>query len=172
MRRSNPGRNSSPSVVWYESTEILDMIRSSVTWIAVLAALAGLAALPGADTGIGETWRFENVDQIGGHPTTILGRPRVIDTPEGKAIEFNGKDDALFVDVHPLAGAETFTWEVVFRPDLGGAPEQRFFHLQSKDVKTGEDTAYRLLFEIRVIDGRWCLDSFALAGGQWRSLLN
>jgi hypothetical protein len=90
----------------------------------------------------------------------------------GKAVEFNGVDDALFVDVHPLAGAETFTWEIVFRPDPGGAPEQRFFHLQEKDPKTGEDTATRMLSEIRVIDGRWCLDSFALAGDQSRALLN
>ncbi len=148
------------------------MIRSSVAWIALLATLAGLAALPAADTGIAETWRFENVDQIGGHPTTILGHPRAIDTPEGKAIEFNGKDDALFVDVHPLAGAETFTWEVVFRPDVGGAAEQRFFHLQERDPKTGQDTPTRMLFEIRVIGDRWCLDSFAIAGGESKALID
>jgi hypothetical protein len=87
-------------------------------------------------------------------------------------VEFNGVDDALFVDVHPLAGAETFTWEVLFRPDLGGAPEQRFFHLSEKDPKTGEDTDTRMLSEIRVIDGRWCLDSFAMAGGQSRTLID
>jgi len=50
-----------------------------------------------------------------------------------------GVDDALFVDVHPLAGAETFTWEILFRPDSGGAPEPALFHLQEKDPKTGED---------------------------------
>jgi enterochelin esterase family protein len=119
-----------------------------------------------------ELWKFDRIDQIGGHPTTVLGHPRVIDSPVGKAVEFNGVDDALFVDVHPLAGAETFTWEVIFRPDPGGAEEQRFFHLQERDPKTGADTATRMLFEIRVIDGRWCLDSFALAGGQSRTLLN
>jgi hypothetical protein len=26
-----------------------------------------------------------------------------MDSPVGKAVEFNGVDDALFVDVHPLA---------------------------------------------------------------------
>jgi esterase/lipase superfamily enzyme len=119
-----------------------------------------------------ELWRFDRIDQIGGHKTTVLGHPRVIDSPVGKAVEFNGVDDALFVDVHPLAGAETFTWEIVFRPDPGGAPEQRFFHLQEKDPKTGADTDTRMLSEIRVIDGRWCLDSFAGAGGQSRALLD
>jgi pimeloyl-ACP methyl ester carboxylesterase len=119
-----------------------------------------------------EIWKFDRIDQIAGHKTTVLGHPRVIDSPVGKAIEFNGVDDALFVDVHPLAGAETFTWEIVFRPDPGGAPEQRFFHLQEKDPKTGEDTNNRMLSEIRVVDGQWCLDSFAVTGDQSRALLN
>lgn len=119
-----------------------------------------------------ELWTFDRIDQLGGHPTTVLGHPRVIDAPRGKAVEFNGVDDALFVDVHPLAGAKTFTWEVVFRPDPGGKPEQRFFHLQERDAKTGLDTATRLLFETRIIDGRWCLDSFALSGNASRALLN
>ena len=59
----------------------------------------------------------------------MLGNPRVVETPVGKAVEFDGVDDALLVDVHPLAGAETFTWEAIFRPD-GGRAEQRWFHLQ------------------------------------------
>ena len=117
-------------------------------------------------------WKFDRIDEIGGHKTTVLGHPRVIDSPVGKAVQFNGVDDALFVDVHPLAGAETFTWEIVFRPDPGGAPEQRFFHLQEKDPQTGADTATRMLSEIRVVDGKWCLDSFAGAGDQSRALLD
>src|SRR5215813_11574100 len=85
-------------------------------------------------------WRFDHLDRIGGHPLTVLGHPKVIDTPYGKAIEFNGVDDALFLDTHPLAGANIFTWEVIFRPDRDGRPEQRFFHLQ----ENGSDT--RMLF--------------------------
>ncbi len=122
--------------------------------------------------GCAEVWTFDRLDQLGGHPTTVLGHPRVIDTPNGKAVEFNGVDDALFFDVHPLAGAETFTWEVIFRPDRGGNPEQRFFHLQERNPKTGLDTATRLLFETRIVDGRWRLDSFALSGTASRALLN
>ena len=112
-----------------------------------------------------ELWTFDQLEKIGGHPTTVLGRPRVIETPAGKAVEFNGVDDALFVDVHPLAGAERFTWEAIFRPD-GGAAEQRWFHLQER----GSDN--RMLFEIRVIDGRWCLDAFARSGTAEKALLN
>ena len=70
-----------------------------------------------------ETWNFDRLDEIGGHKTTLLGHPRVIDTPHGKAIEFNGVDDAVYLGVHPLAGVEAYTWEVIFRPDKGGAPE-------------------------------------------------
>jgi hypothetical protein len=113
-----------------------------------------------------ELWTFDRLDQLGGHPTTILGHPQVIDTPLGKAVQFNGVDDALFVGVHPLAGAKTFTWEVIFRPDPGGAAEQRFFHLQ----ETGSTT--RMLFEIRVVDGQWCLDSFVTNGTASQALLN
>lgn len=112
-----------------------------------------------------EVWTFDRVDRIGGHPTAILGNPRVIDTPVGKAVEFDGVDDALMVDVHPLAGASTFTWEAIFRPD-GGRAEQRWFHLQ----EAGSDN--RMLFEIRVSDGRWYLDSYGQSGEAQRALMN
>ena len=51
--------------------------------------------------------------------------------------------------------------------------EQRVFHLQSIDPATGKDVAEeRMLFEIRIRDGQWCLDSFATSGGQRLPLLN
>ena len=99
-----------------------------------------------------EVWTFDRIDRIGGHATTVLGHPRVIETPLGKAVEFNGVDDGLLIDNHPLAGAETFTWEAIFRPD-GGNAEQRWFHLEENPA-TGSDADSRMLFEIRVIDGR------------------
>jgi len=117
-------------------------------------------------------WRLDNIDSIGGHPTHVLGHPHLIDSPYGKAIEFNGVDDALFVDVHPLAGASTYTWEVIFRPDADGAEAQRFFHLSETDPATGKDTDNRMLFEIRIVKGEWCLDSFANTNGSERTLLN
>src|SRR5471030_1329082 len=109
-----------------------------------------------------EVWTFDRIDKIGGHPTTVLGHPHVIDTPLGKAVEFNGVDDGLQIDLHPLAGAETFAWEAIFRPD-GGNAEQRWFHLEENPA-TGSDSDNRMLFEIRVIDGRWCLDAFNKSG--------
>jgi hypothetical protein len=119
------------------------------------------------------TWRFDDTTVLGGHVTKVLGQPQVIETPMGKAIAFHGEDDALFVNVHPLAGAETWTWEMIFKPDADGKAEQRVFHLQSIDSATGEDVPEeRMLFEIRIVEGEWCLDSFATSGGQRLPLLN
>jgi hypothetical protein len=131
-----------------------------MTLLPLLLAGASLAGAVDQDT-----WTFDRLDRIGGYPATVVGEPRVIDTPVGKAIEFDGVDDAIFVDVHPLAGAETFTWEAIFRPD-GGQPEQRWFHLQ----ESGSEN--RMLFEIRVIDGQWCLDSYAHSGEAQQALMN
>jgi hypothetical protein len=120
----------------------------------------------GAKLRAGEFWTFDRLDRIGGHPTKILGQPRVIDAQVGKAIAFNGKDDAIFFDVHPLAGADKFTWEVIFRPDADGGAEQRFFHMQE------EGSENRLLLEIRITGGKWFLDSFAVTGEHSRTLFN
>jgi hypothetical protein len=133
-------------------------------------ALGALCALPAVAQ---EIWRFDQTASLGGHPAKVLGAPKVVDTEIGKAVAFNGVDDALFVGVHPLAGAATWTWEMIFKPDPDGKPEQRIFHLQSVDPATGTDYPNeRMLFEIRIVNGQWCLDSFATAGDQSRTLLN
>jgi hypothetical protein len=119
-----------------------------------------------------QIWRFDRTDSIGGYATQVIGHPQVIDTPYGKAVQFNGVDDGIFVPDHPLAGASAYTWEVIFRPDADGAEAQRFFHLEEQDPATGQDTTNRMLFEIRIVDGQWCLDSFASSGESNRTLLN
>jgi hypothetical protein len=140
-----------------------------LTAVLVLGGAAGSQAPPAAQV----VWRFDRTASVAGNTTEVLGHPAVIETPMGKAIQFNGVDDALFVKVHPLAGAETWTWEMIFKPDADGKPEQRIFHLQSVDPATGQDYLNeRMLFEIRIRDGQWCLDSFATAAGQSRTLLN
>ena len=109
-----------------------------------------------------QTWQFDNLTSIGNNKLTVLGHPQVVNG----AIHFNGVDDAIFLDTHPLAGAETFTWEVIFRPEKGGKPEQRFFHLQE------DGTDNRMLFEIRIVGDQWCLDSFVKSGADSRALLD
>jgi hypothetical protein len=117
-------------------------------------------------------WTFDRLDHIGGFPAIVFGNPRIIKTPLGKAFEFNGVDDAIFIDNHPLAGAETFTFEVFFRPDRGGAEEQRWFHLSTLDPRTGQDTDTRIMFEIRVIGDQWCLEALVNTPKGYQPLLD
>lgn len=155
--------------------KVFDRAQANLRCILAVLVLVFAAALAAAQTDPAprtQIWRFDRLDRIGGHPTQVLGHPQIIETPYGKAVEFNGVDDAIFVPNHPLAGASTYTWEVIFRPDPGGAPAQRFFHLQEQDSATGQDTGNRMLFEIRIVDGQWCLDSFASSGASNRTLLN
>jgi hypothetical protein len=156
----------------------------SVSWEAILRA-AGLVsvllcAFGAASSSRGEVpgkapgatvWLFDRLKDIGGHPTTVFGRPRVIDSPVGKAVLFDGVADALFVSNHPLSGAATFTWEAIFRPD-GGQTEQRWFHLSEQDPATGADTGNRMLFEIRVAGDQWYFDAFNSSGTDSKALMN
>ncbi len=118
-----------------------------------------------------EVWTFDRLENIGGHKTTVLGQPVLIETPGGRSVLFDGVDDALFIDNHPLAGAATFTSEAIFRPD-GGETEQRWFHLSEVDPVTGLDTDNRMLFEIRVAGDKWFLDSYSQSGIEGKALMN
>jgi hypothetical protein len=101
----------------------------------------------------------DQLDRLGEHKTTVVGAPRVIETKDGKAVQFDGKGDALFVDVNPLAGLKQFTVEVIFQPQADGPKEQRFLHFQ----EAGSEN--RLLFETRLTDdGRWFLDTYLKSG--------
>lgn len=119
----------------------------------------------------GTVWKFERLDLIGGHKARAEGNPKLIDTPAGKAIQFNGTDDVVFVENHPLAGAAAFTIEAVFRPD-GGAFEQRWLHLAEADPVNGEAQSPRTLFEIRVVEeNKWYLDAFTTGPGYNKALV-
>jgi len=108
-------------------------------------------------------WSFDNLDRIGGFKTTILGSPKVIEAPNGKAVEFEGMKDGLFLETHPLSGLQEFTIEIIFRPDSGGLPEQRFFHMQS-------DTSNRVLVETRLVGDSWFLDTYIKSGESDKTL--
>ncbi len=114
----------------------------------------------------GEVWTFDRLDRIGGHPTQAFGTPRVVTTDKGKAVEFDGVEDALFIDNHPLSDARVFTWEVIFRPAKGGRPEQRFFHMQENG------STNRYLMETRLMGDNWCLDSFAATSSGQQALMD
>ena len=112
-------------------------------------------------------WKIDNLKSIGGKPTAVSGSPKVIDTPGGKAVEFDGEKDGLFVDNYPLEGVDTFTIEVIFRPDADGQAEQRFFHLQENDSDN------RLLIETRLTeDNQWYLDTYMQSGETSQTLID
>jgi hypothetical protein len=135
-----------------------------------------------AQTAPGEVvWTFDRLEDIGGVKTTVEGNPKIVETPFGKAIEFDGVDDGVWIEKHPLAGAATFTVEAIFRPD-GGAREQRWLHLAERDLTsgllasadhstTGQDANARFLFEIRVVENSWFLDAFVSGPGYSRALM-
>jgi hypothetical protein len=134
-------------------------------WVAALV-LAGLS-VPGEAGERAVTWTFDRIDRVGGLRTTVLGHPRVERTPLGKATVFDGVGDALYLGVHPLAGARAFTIEALIRPD-GGAFEQRWMHLASDDP--ADQT--RIMFEIRVVPQGWYLDSFIKGAGYAQVLID
>jgi pectate lyase len=118
-----------------------------------LAKSAPAARRP--DTAKQVVWYLDNLASIAGHPVTVVGAPRVVEAAVGRAVEFNGRTDGLFLDVNPLAGLDRFTIEAVFAPDADGPEEQRFLHVQ----ETGSEN--RVMMETRILPDRsWCLDTF------------
>ncbi|PHY17466.1 LamG-like jellyroll fold domain-containing protein [Caulobacter sp. BP25] len=116
-------------------------------------------------------WTFDRLSRIGGAATMVEGDPRLIDTPYGKAVQFDGVDDRLVIERHPLAGMAQFTFEALFRPD-GGVFAQRWFHLNEEDPTPGAPPSVtRMLFEIRVTGEAWSLDAFATGPGYKQTLL-
>jgi hypothetical protein len=115
-------------------------------------------------------WTFDRLTDVGGRATQVEGAPKLIDSPWGKAVQFDGVQDVMFIDQHPLAGAKTFTFEAVFRPD-GGATAQRWFHLAEDPMVANGTPNTRFLFEIRVAGEQWCLDAFATGPGYKHTLI-
>jgi len=94
----------------------------------------------------------------------IVGNPEVIECKYGKAVRFNGSDDAVFLEDMPLSGLEEFTIEAIFKPESGGNFEQRFFHC-------GEIRGDRVLLEIRTTQTDWYFDGFVKSGDHQKTLI-
>jgi hypothetical protein len=104
------------------------------------------------------TWNIDALDRITEHPVTLLGDPGVIESPVGRAVQFDGIDDGLIIKANPVKGASAFTIEVIFRPDSSYPDNkaQRFVHFQNPN---NEDR--RILIETRLTpDNQWFLDTF------------
>jgi hypothetical protein len=137
---------------------------------AVLAAGAAALAGPAVAQAKPVVWSFTRPDKVGGVSTEVLGEPRPVAGPGGKALAFDGQDDGLVVPLHPLAGAAAFTIEAVVRPD-GGRFEQRWLHLAQDAEDAGVSGGTRMLFEVRVVEDAWYLDAFVKGPGYSQTLI-
>ena len=145
------------------SSELVDRILFLVV-ITLTIAPSGYAQKPNKTPIDSVTWKIENVKKIGGNQVTVIGDPQLIKLPGGKAMLFDGVEDGLIVNENPLAGADAFTLEAVFRPDIGGLKEQRWFHIQDASADN------RVLLEIRLNGEEWFLDTFIKSGTNSRPL--
>lgn len=134
---------------------------------------ASLPVLPQRWRDHTEIWTFDTAGRVGGYPALASGHPRLVPSPRGPATAFDGVTDALFIDRHPLAGACTFSFEALFRPD-GGEAAQRWFHLEQVDDPTMRPGTgpTRMLFEIRVTPAGWYLDAFVTGRGYKMALMS
>lgn len=133
---------------------------------AIVLILALAAAVGSAPT----IWKVDQPTSVAGHKTRVLGAPRVVQGPTGKAVSFDGLRDGVFVPANPLSGWSAFTIEVLLRPDSGGPEEQRFLHVEGQPENGSEA---RALLEIRMNpDGQWALDTFLLNGKNRLPLLD
>lgn len=101
--------------------------------------------------------------------TVVLSGDPVItnDCPFGEAVLFDGVDDQILLQETPLAGLNSFTVEVLIRPDWGATLEPRFLHIG--DPGGGD----RMMLEGRLVEGGgWALDSYLRAGESWLVLLD
>ena len=97
---------------------------------------------------------------------SISGKPKIVKSPYGDAISFNGKDDGFFLEENPLKGLLSFTIEALIRQDGDGPEEQRFLHIGGADSD-------RLLLETRTTkENKWYLDTFILCGESKKAVID
>jgi hypothetical protein len=138
-------------------------------WVAMTggAGLTAAEATAPATPADPVVWKLEIPKMIGGLEPLVLGAPRPLDeAPAGRALHFNGSGDGLIMPVIPITGWARFTIEVLFKPEAGGLPEQRFMHVE--DAKGG-----RAMMETRLTpDNQWYLDTFLLSGPSSLALID
>lgn len=131
-----------------------------VKWIFVILCFAVCGfAQTGESSKRSITWKLNDLKKIGGHAVEALGSPQVVKTDRGKAIQFDGIRDGIFIQNNPLAGAGKFTIEAIFRPDSGGEKEQRWLHIEDT-----ENVESRAMLETRLNGNEWFLDTFLKSG--------
>ena len=97
--------------------------------------------------------------------TVITGDPKTISSPYGNSVWFDGVGDSIHLTDNPLKNFQTFTIEVMIKPDFKGPLEQRFLHI-------GEINSDRILIETRTTpEGQWYLDTYIQSGPSQKTLI-
>lgn len=105
-----------------------------------------------------EIWRFDSLTNINGYTVEQMGQPKVVTSPYGKAVGFDGDGDRLLVNANPLGDATEFTIEIIFKANdvFPKNNEPRVFHIESPD-----NPARRITIELRLNDKKqWYFDAF------------
>lgn len=105
-----------------------------------------------------EIWTFDSLVSINSYTVEQLGQPKVVSTPLGKAVSFDGDGDRLLVNANPLGDATEFTIEIIFSANdvFPKNHEPRIFHIESPD-----NPARRITIELRLNDKKqWYFDAF------------
>ena len=64
-------------------------MKDSLLKLAMAAAVMAAASPALAKQSV---WRFDNLKRIGGMSPKVEGSPQLVDSPVGKAVQFNGSD--------------------------------------------------------------------------------
>ena len=96
---------------------------------------------------------------------SVVGNPKIIDSPFGKAVHFDGKEDGIFLEEMPLMNLSEFSVEMLIQFDTGSNHEQRYFH-------TGSVMEDRVLLEMRSDKNTWYLDGMVETRGNWVVLMS
>jgi hypothetical protein len=111
-------------------------------------------------------WKMRELISVPLNGQTMSGNPEDVDCPYGKAVQFNGSSDGVFLGENPLEDLSQFTVELLIHPDPNGEFEQRFLHM-------GEVNGDRVLLELRLTkENQWYLDAYIKTGGSFQTLID
>jgi hypothetical protein len=142
-----------------------------IFWILFVGLSFCLAASPlqrdscaQSDTTKITEWELSSILESSPQRMTVVGKPEIVYCPYGKAVQFDGQDDAMILDTNLLVNMHQFTIEVIMRPDTNGQREQRFLHF-------GEVRGERVMIETRLTkDDQWYLDTYMKSGQTGQTL--
>jgi hypothetical protein len=103
-------------------------------------------------------WNMDNLTSIGGYTVTTYGNPKVIYTPNGNAIEFDGINSRIQVAGYPLGTATNFTIEVIFNPyNSETSVMPRILHVEETAMSANKRITVECRFDG---NGNWYGDTF------------